>query len=455
MNLHRLLQARAEEGRLVRVGVIGAGKFSSMFLSQARLTPGLLLVGIAELDPEKARQACLRTGWPAEALAFGNTAAVIEDGAKQGKTVITHNASELLAARLDVILEITGVPEAGAQHAWQALESGKHVVMVNVEADALLGPILRKKAEQAGLVYSMAYGDQPALIAEQIDWARAVGLEVVCAGKGTRYQPECHYSTPETVWGHYGFTEERVASGDYNAKMFNSFLDGTKSAIEMCAVSNGCGLVPQLGGLQFPAVGVDELPQILKPREAGGILEHSGTVEVVASENRDRSPVPRDLRWGVYVVFRAPTDYVRRCFSEYGLRTDSSGEFAALYRPYHLIGLELGISIASAALRGEPTGSSRSFIADVGAAAKKDLKPGDVLDGEGGYTVYGRLVRAQESLEHGCLPMGLASHVKVVRPVAKDALVTYTDVQLDESLFSYRLRRAMEEEAKEQGRRRK
>jgi predicted homoserine dehydrogenase-like protein len=216
----------------------------------------------------------------------------------------------------------------------------------------------------------------------------------------------------------------------------------------MCAVANGNGLVPQRCGLQFPPVSVDDLPQILKPREAGGILERSGTVEVVASENRDRSPVPRDLRWGVYVVFRAPTDYVKRCFSEYGLRTDASGEFAALYRPYHLIGLELGISVASAALRGEPTGSSRGFIADVGAAAKKDLKPGDVLDGEGGYTVYGRLVRAQESLEKGFLPMGLANQVKLVRPVPKDALVTYADVVIDENLFSYKLRRAMEAEAK-------
>jgi predicted homoserine dehydrogenase-like protein len=446
MNLYRLLRARTEEGKPVRVGVIGAGKFSSMFLSQARLTPGIQLVGIAELDPEKARQACLRTGWPKEALVFGTSIGAIEEGARQGKTVITGDTRQLIAARLDVIVEITGVPEAGAQHAWQALESGKHVVMVNVEADSLLGPALQKKAEQAGLVYSMAYGDQPALIAELIDWARAVGLEVVCAGKGTRYQPEYRYSTPETVWGHYGFSEERVASGDYNAKMFNSFLDGTKSAIEMCAVSNGNGLVPQACGLQFPPVGVDDLPQILKPRQAGGILEHTGTVEVVASEKRDRSPVERDLRWGVYVVFRAPTEYVRRCFSEYGLRTDSSGEFAALYRPYHLIGLEVGISVASAALRGEPTGSSRSFIADVAAAAKTDLKTGDVLDGEGGYTVYGRLVRASESLEQGYLPMGLASGARLIRAVKRDALLRYADVELDQDLFAYQLRRTMEKE---------
>jgi len=316
-------------------------------------------------------------------------------------------------------------------------------VMVNVEADCLVGPALRKKAEEVGRVYSMAYGDQPALIAEQIDWARSVGLEVVCAGKGTRYQPEYHYSTPETVWTFYGFDEEQVASGDYNAQMFNSFLDGTKSAIEMCAVANGSGLVPQKRGLQFPPVGAAELQNVLKPTSKGGILEHSGTVEVVASENRDGSPVRGDLRWGVYVVFQAPTPYVRRCFSEYGLRTDDTGDYAALYRPYHLIGLELGISAASAVLRGEPTGSSRNFIADVAAIAKRDLKPGDTLDGEGGYTVFGRLVQANESLSRSYLPMGLTDKARVVRPVAKDSPVTYDDVEKNEDLFTFKLRKTM------------
>ena len=446
MNLHRLLQQRAATGKPIRVGIIGAGKFSAMFLAQARLTPGMRVISIAELEPEKARQACLRTGWPEDSLCFGDSTSAIQDGAAKGKTVITRDARQLIQADLDVIVEITGIPDAGAEHAWLALESGKHVVMVNVEADALLGLALRKKADQSGLVYSMAYGDQPALIAEQIDWARAVGLEVVCAGKGTRYQPRYHYSTPETVWTHYGFSAERVASGDYNAKMFNSFLDGTKSAIEMCAVANACGLMPQGCGLQFPPVGVDSLPEILKPRSAGGILEHSGTVEVVASENRDGSPVIRDLRWGVYVVFRAPTEYVKRCFSEYGVRTDASGEYAALYRPYHLIGLEMGISVASAALRGEPTGSAGSFMADAVATAKRDLRPGDALDGEGGYSVYGRLVRGEESMRGGYLPIGLSGNIRVVREVPKDGFLTYEDVSMDQGLFSYRLRKSMERE---------
>ncbi len=444
MNLYTLLQKRMKNEEPVRVGVIGAGKFASMFISQARFTPGLQIVGIADLDVKKAKEACKRTGWPEEALTFENATGAINGAAGKNKIALTEDAMALIEADLDVILEITGVPEAGATHAWHALEAGKHVVMVNVEADCLLGPAMRKKAEKTGRVYSMAYGDQPALIAEQVDWARAVGLEVVCAGKGTRYQPEFHYSTPDTVWGHYGFSDEQVATGDYNAQMFNSFLDGTKSAIEMCAVSNATGLIPQREGLQFPAVGVDDLPHKLKPSSDGGILERGNTVEVVASENRDGSPVERDLRWGVYVVFKAPNDYVKRCFAEYGMHTDSTGRYAALYRPYHLIGLELGISVLSAVLRNEPTGSSQAFNADVATVAKKDLKKGEMLDGEGGFTVFGRLVRAEESLSKAILPMGLTAKARMIRPVAKDSILTYDDVALNEDLFSYRLRKSME-----------
>ncbi|MBE0585321.1 MAG: flagellar biosynthesis protein FlgA, partial [Desulfofustis sp.] len=251
-------------------------------------------------------------------------------------------------------------------------------------------------------------------------------------------------STPETVWGFYGFSDERVASGDYNAQMFNSFLDGSKSAIEMCAVANSSGLVPQKGGLQFPPVDINDLAETLKPAGDGGILERDGTVEVVASEQRDGTPVVADLRWGVYVVFRAPTPYVARCFQEYGMKTDSSGRYAALYRPYHFIGLELGISVASAALRGEPTGSSREFVADVAACAKKDLQPGDLLDGEGGYTVFGKLLQAADSADRRALPLGLSGKARVTAPVAKGEMVTYGHVEIDTSSMAYTLRQQME-----------
>ena len=441
MNLHLLLKQRAEEGRPVRLGLIGAGKFGTMFLAQCLRTPGLQLLGIADLAPERAREALGKSGWPKERIGARSFAEALE----QRTVCVGEDAEALIAADgLEVVIEATGVPTAGLRHALAAIRRGRHVVMVTVEADVLAGPLLAQKAREAGVVYSMAYGDQPALIAEQVDWARAVGLEVVAAGKGTKYLPAYHQSTPETVWPHYGITAEAAAAGGMNAQMFNSFLDGTKSAIEMAAVANATGLMPQDDGLGFPPAGVDELPSVCRPREAGGALQRKGTVEVVSSLKRDGTPVARDLRWGVYVSFEAPSDYVERCFAEYGLLTDSSGRYAALYRPYHLIGLELGISVASAALRGEATGVARAFVGDAVATAKRDLKPGELLDGEGGYMVYGRLVPAARSLQAGYLPIGLAHKVKLTSRVKAGTVLRCSDVALDRNDIAVRLRREME-----------
>ncbi len=324
--------------------------------------------------------------------------------------------------------------------------------MVNVEADCLVGPVLAEQARAAGVVYSMAYGDQPALISELVDWCRTIGFDVVAAGKGTKYLPEYEASTPDTVWDYYGFTAEQLAAGDFNPKMFNSFLDGTKSAIEMAAVANATGLVPQDEGLLFPPVDVDDLATALRPRAAGGVLSRTGTVEVVSSLHRDGRPVARDLRWGVYVTFSARTDYAARCFAEYGVRTDPSGTCAALYRPSHLIGLELGISVASAVLRGEATGSPRGFAGDVVSVAKRDLRAGELLDGEGGYTVRGALAPAAASLARRALPIGLAAGVTLRGPVAAGAVLTYDDVTVDESVTAVRLRRRLEGAALAPGR---
>src|SRR6516165_4495416 len=429
MNLSRLLQARAAAAKPIRVALIGAGKFGSMFLSQVPHTRGLEVPVIVDLDPERAREACRTVGWDKERIAA---------------TTFTADGSKAIAGEAEVIVEATGNPAVGIRHARAAIAGRKHIVMVNVEADVLAGPLLAEEARKAGVVYSLAYGDQPALTAEMVDWARATGFHVVAAGKGTKYLPAYHDVPPEGVWSHYGLSADEAQSAGMNPQMFNSFLDGTKSAIEMAAIANATGLDVPSKGLAFPPCGVDDLPLVMRPREAGGVLEKSGLVEVVSSLERDGRPVFRDLRWGVYVVLEAPNDYAADCFRQYGLKTDSSGRYAAMYKPYHLIGLELNISILSAALRREPTGQPHGFRGDVAAVAKRNLRGGEMLDGEGGYTVWGKLMPAAASLKAGALPIGLAHRVRLRQDVAHGALVRWSDVEIDMDNETVRTRRAME-----------
>jgi predicted homoserine dehydrogenase-like protein len=430
MSLMTKLGARAAAGRPVTVGLIGAGKFGSMFLSQVPTIPGLAVRAIADLDPERARAACRTVGW---------------DEARIARTRFGERGLEVCTAEdVEVVVEATGHPAAGIGHAQAAIDAGKHLVMVNVEADVLAGPLLAAKARERGTVYSMAYGDQPALVAEMVDWARASGFKVAAAGKGTKYLPAFHAVTPDEVWSHYGLTPEQARAAGMNPQMFNSFLDGTKSAIEMAAIANACLLEVPEDGLGFPPCGVDDLAHVLRPRTLGGVLEKAGQVEVVTSLERDARPVFRDLRWGVYVVIEAPNAYAAACFRQYGLATDATGRFAAMYKPFHLIGLELSISVLSAALRGEATGASREWRGDAVAVAKRDLAAGETLDGEGGWTVWGKLVPAARSLAMGALPIGLAHGVKLSRSVAAGAIVTRDAVALDPASEVVRVRDAME-----------
>ncbi|MSO80970.1 MAG: flagellar biosynthesis protein FlgA [Alphaproteobacteria bacterium] len=440
MNLSRLLGARAAAGKPVAVALIGTGKFGTMFLAQARRTAGMHVAAVIDLAPERAHAALTATGHTPGAR---SVAAALAAG--PGAVHVSDDADATIAADgIEVVVDATGNPAAGIRHALACFRHGRHVVMVNVEADALAGPLLAERAREAGVVYSLAWGDQPALICEMVDWARTAGFEVVAAGKGTKYLPGFHHVTPDEVWQHYGLTPEQAKAGGMNAQMFNSFLDGTKSAIEMTAVANATGLVPAPDGLSFPACGVHDLAHVMRPREIGGHLHHVGQVEVISSEERDGRHVAGDLRWGVYVVFRAETEYVARCFAEYGLITDKTGRYSALWKPYHLIGLELGISVASAALRGEPTGAADGFRADAVATAKRDLKPGETLDGEGGWTVYGRLMPAADSLRMGGLPIGLAHGVKLQNAVPMDRPVTWSDIEVGALSEAAAFRREME-----------
>jgi len=441
LNLSAKLGERAAAGRPIRIGLIGAGKFGTMFLAQVRCTSGMHLAGLADLDVARAHRQLAAAGWPAEQYAAGSLA----DAVKSGSLHVGPDADALFACdEIEVIVEATGIPEAGIRHALAAVEHGKHIVMVNVEADALAGPLLAERARRAGVVYSLAWGDQPALICEHVDWARACGFTVVAAGKGTRYEPHYHQSNPDNVWDildrYLNITDRK----SINPKMFNSFVDGTKSGIEMTAVCNATGLVPQSGGLSFPPASRFELAEVCKPRSAGGALEQAGVTEVVSSVYRDGRDVPHHLALGTYVTIEGESDYARQCFKEYAMLPDRSGKYAALYRPIHMIGLELGVSIASVALRGEPTGRPTGFRSDVVATAKRALKAGEVLDGEGGFCVWGRQVPAELSLAQSLLPLGLAQNVKLTRDVAEGAALKWSDVAHDPADAAVRIRREME-----------
>lgn len=443
MSLYSGLQQRASEGRPIRVGLIGAGKFAAMYLAQVPKTPGVHVVGIADLAPDKAKSNLERVGWEAARC----SASSIEDACGNGTTHVSDDWRALVSnSQVDIIVEATGNPVAAVDHAIFAFEQAKHVVMVTVEADAYCGALLARKAQQAGVVYSLAYGDQPALICDLVDWARTAGFNVVAAGRGHKWLPQYAQSTPETVWEHWGLTAEQAKLGGLNPKMFNSFLDGSKPAIESTAVCNATGLTPAPGGLAYPVARIDEIPTLMRPRTQGGQLHHAGQVEVVSSLELDGTPIPYDIRMGVWVVFEGETDYIKRCFHEYGVQTDDSGRYACMYKRWHLIGLELGVSVASVGLRNESTGAATGFRADVIAVAKRALKAGEMLDGEGGYTVVGKLMPAADSLKLGGLPLGLAHNVKLRNAIAPGQAVCWTDVVVDESLLAVRVRREMEEQ---------
>jgi len=442
MSLHLALARRAAEGRPIRVGLIGAGKFGSMYLAQAPRTPGVHVVGIADLDPDAARRNLARVGWADERT----RAAGLDTALRDGSTHVGDDWRALVAhPAVDVVVESTGAPLAAVDHILAAFAARKHVVNVTVEADALCGPLLAARAASAGVLYSLAYGDQPALVCDLVDWARTCGFPVVAAGRGHKWLPHFAQSTPETVWGHYGLTPEQAARGGLNPKMFNSFLDGSKPAIESTAVANATGLAVPTTGLLYPPASIADIPFVTRPRSEGGVLERKGMVEVISCLEPDGRAIPYDIRMGVWVTVEGETDYVRHCFEEYNAHTDPSGRYFTLYKRWHLIGLEVGYSVASVALRGEPTGVAAGWRADVVATAKRDLRPGEVLDGEGGYTVWGKLQPAAASLAAGGLPLGLAHGPTLVRPVEQGRMLTWADVRIDDSSAAYRLRREMED----------
>ena len=414
MYLHSKLQTRSEP---IRVAFIGCGKFVSMFLAQYNQLEKIVIDTIIDINEDQAKKNCLNSGLTKDTISNIN---------------FVNSLDQALDRNIEIFIEATGNPTIGTVHAKKIIDKKKHIILVNVEADITCGKYLSDLAFKNNVVCSMAYGDQPSLILEQIEWARLNGFEVTCAGKGTKYHPSFEYSTPETVWGHYGLTKERAENeSGMNPKMFNSCLCGDKSAIEMCAVSNAADLKCPENGLTFPAIGVYDIAKTMIPKSEGGVIDYEGQVEVISSIDLDKKDVPHDLRWGVYIVLKAQNEYVKNCFKDYGMVTDPSGNYSAIWRPYHYVGLELAQSIYSVALDNKATGFTKNYNADVAAIAKKDLKIGDKLDGEGGFCARGRLITSQKSKKENILPLGLSDNAIVKKNINKDELIKLSDVELN------------------------
>jgi predicted homoserine dehydrogenase-like protein len=445
LNIPSKLQERDEP---IRVGVIGAGLFGTKLLDQIELVEGMTGSVVADIDESAGARAFSEAGVSSDTVRTTSTPSGITDAIEAGDRALTTDAQALLKSNIDVVVEATGIPHVGAKNAYEAIRNNKHVIMVTVEAETVVGPILAEYAEENGVTYSMAYGDQPSVIVELCDWAQTVGLEVVAAGKGNPYVEDYLYGTPDDIFDRFSFSEEYVEQADLNPQMYNSFLDGTKPSVEMCAVANATGLTPDVPGMHLPSAEIPEIPEILRPKEDGGILQNSGVVDTVSSLYPDETEVDDDISFGVFIVTRSPNKDVQEYLHQMGgsgMYVTDDGKYQIFHRPYHLPGTETAVSIASAVLRNEPTGVPKRHVAEVVGHAKRQLEPGEALDGGGGYTVYGSLERADIATENNHVPFELLYDAEVTTTLDQDDVVTYDDVSLNRDSFLFKLRQLQDE----------
>lgn len=441
------LAERERAGKPVRVGIVGAGKFGSAVAHQLSRMAGVRLVALADLFPDKATAVFVRNGLDAEDVIHAGDPTAIARAMDSGKVAVTDDPLALCAAPLDVIVEATGVPENGARIGAAAIAGGKHIVMVNMETDVAVGPLLHHRAKAAGVIYTVADGDQPGCIMRLVDWAQALGLEVVVAGRGTRRFSFDREGDPDEAFARYGFAPELIREQQLNAQMYNSFRDGSKSQIEMCSVANMTGLIPDIRGMHEPSATISDLATVFSLQAEGGVLNEFGVVELANAVAPDGMTVlPNHLDIGVFIVVRTDHARIAQDLGFYGLKMGPDGTTAAHYRPYHLCGIEAPLSIAEAGLYGKSTGAPIGVpVADVIAVAKRDLKAGDLLDGSGGKTVYGLIERADIARAENLLPLTLTDSVRLTCSVAADQPITYAMIERPADSFLWSLRAEQDE----------
>lgn len=439
------LAKRAAEHNPIRVGIIGAGKFGAGLVAQLSQMQGMVASAIADIDLGHAKEAYKASNVPSDAIQQIGNVHTMNDAIRSDKRAITEDGLHIIQSDLiDVVVEATGIPEVGARMAYHTLMHKKHLVMVNVETDVTVGPFLRRLADNAGVVYTLVDGDQPGVTMNMVEWAKTLGFEIVAAGRGTVFYDDDRAGIPDTVPQRFGFSQEHIERRTINFKMFNSFRDGSKAQIEMTSLANMAGLPPDVRGMHEPSVNIEDIAKVFSLQEEGGILSRQGVVELANSVATDgnRTMLGNPLRMGVFVVIRTDHPFTQEDLAGYNLYPGGNGKNYLLYRPYHLVAVEAPISIAKAALYGQPTGTPLPTpVADVITVAKRNLKAGELLDGGGGYTVNGLIEKAEVARAENLLPLGLAYGVKLKRDVPQGEAISYDMVALDEASFVLKLRR--------------
>lgn len=425
MSLKERLIARARSKGPIRVGLVGAGQMGTGLISQMERMEGMRVVAVADIVPGRAKEAYLESNVPDRLVASlddnpQKAAELIEEGFR-----ISTTSADLLTQIdvLDVVLECTGIPEVGAQVCYTAIQNGKHVVSMNVEADATVGFALSRIAAERGVVYSLVAGDEPGSIRELYDFADALGFEVVYVGKG-KNNPLDREATPDRV-------REVAERQRMNPKMLTSFVDGTKTMVEMTAIGNSIGFAPEVTGGRGPVCSIKDLPTVFVPKALGGIFDGVRAVDFVIG----------DVAPGVFVVFTTDQPKIVRDLRYLRLLGHPHHNYWVLYRPYHLANLEAPITVAHVVLDGEATlATQHPPVAETVAYAKRDLYPGEIIDALGGYTVYGMIERAEVAKSNGQVPLGIAIGGTVVKPVRAHHPIHYDEIALNTEQMIYKLR---------------
>ena len=436
----RKLARRHAAGNPIRVGWVGAGRMITGAICQTALMKGMANSVICDIQPERAFRAYEINGVKRNDVVVARDAATANDAIRKGRPVVVEDNRLMAEVELDCVVEGTGVPEVGAEVAFRCIQGGKNIIMLNVETDVVISPILHQMAERAGVIYSVSSGDEPGLITELVDRWGGLGFEIVAVGKTpTSLAHLNRYETPDTV-------AEDAAALNINPHFLVTFRDSTKTAIEMSSIANATGLVPDVRGMHGPVAGVQDMARLFCLKEEGGILNRRGVVDYARPLLLPDGSVDflNSVTPGIFVVIRTTHPQIQKDLDYWNVVRH--GDYYTFYTPYHLVTNEIPLSVVWAVEDHEPTVVPRhGLIAEVMGAAKSNLKAGTVIDGGGGYTVYAVNDLASVAKRENCVPFGLLDGAKLLKDVERDQVITFDMVDLKTDTTLYRLRKLQDD----------